>query len=138
MKQVLSELSRKFVLALAANAPGSVRDTLRNYGVLDYFTYTDVSENMGIKKPDPRFFDRILNRAGIKPEDAVFIGDRLDNDIIPAKSMGMSTIWVRQGRYRELEPRIPDEIPDATVPSIVDVPEAMRRLSQLEITSKRK
>ena len=40
---------------------------------------------------------------------------RLDNDIIPAKRLGLKTIWVRRGRYRVLEPRTPDELPDATV-----------------------
>jgi HAD superfamily hydrolase (TIGR01509 family) len=136
VKQILSELSGKFVLALAANAPGSIRDTLRNFGVLDYFTYTDVSGDMNVKKPDPRFFDRILSRAGVKPDEAVIVGDRLDNDIIPSKSTGMKTIWVRQGRYRGLEPRTPDEIPDETVLSIADVPEALIRLSQKGNSSK--
>lgn len=36
-------------------------------------------------------------RSGCWPENAVMVGDRIDNDIVPAKKMGMHTIWVKQG-----------------------------------------
>ena len=35
--------------------------------------------------------------AGCRAEDAVMVGDRLDNDILPAKAVGMKTIWIRKG-----------------------------------------
>ena len=35
--------------------------------------------------------------AGCQAENAVMIGDRLDNDIAPAKKLGMKTVWIRQG-----------------------------------------
>lgn len=35
--------------------------------------------------------------AKCKPENAVMIGDRIDNDIVPAKQLGMKTIWIKQG-----------------------------------------
>lgn len=51
----------------------------------------------------------------------MLIGDRLDNDMIPARRMGIGTIWVRHGRYSVLEPRTPSEIPDVTVESVSQV-----------------
>ena len=64
-----------------------------------------------------------LDKAGCRPEDAIMIGDRLDNDIIPAKKMGMKTVWVRQGYavYQSID----DESarPDHIVDSIDELPE---------------
>lgn len=57
------------------------------------------------------------------------IGDRLDNDIIPARQIGMKTIWIRWGRYSIMEPRTPDEIPDATVTDVREVSEAIATIN---------
>jgi len=58
-----------------------------------------------------------LDKAGCRPEEAIMIGDRLDNDIIPAKKMGMRTVWVRQGYavYQSIddESKRPDHIVDS-------------------------
>ena len=55
------------------------------------------SAEEGVEKPNPRIFQIALERANCLPENAVMVGDRLDNDIIPAKELGMKTIWVKQG-----------------------------------------
>ena len=122
---LLKKLADEYTLGLAANAPASVTDILEDFGVLRWFTHTDVSGSIGIKKPDQRFFETILANAGTKASESVMIGDRLDNDIIPAKRIGMKTIWVRWGRYSIMEPRTPDELPDATVTDVRDVLDAV-------------
>ena len=58
------------------------------------------------------------------------IGDRLDNDIIPAKRLGIRTIWFRQGRYAALAPRSKEEIPDATVSSLQELPSAIDSIAE--------
>ena len=130
VKELLSDLSGSHTLALAANAPGSIRDKLDQCGVLQYFSFTSVSGDLGVKKPDPRFFEAILEDVGVTPGDAILVGDRLDNDMMPAKRMGIATIWVRRGRYAVLEPRVPDEIPDATVADVTEVAAALRALDR--------
>jgi len=42
----------------------------------------------------------VLERACIEASEAVMVGDRIDNDIVPAKKMDMKTIWVKQGNGR--------------------------------------
>ncbi|MYA76953.1 MAG: HAD family hydrolase [Gemmatimonadetes bacterium] len=84
---------------------------------------------MGVKKPDQRFFETILANADTKASEAIMIGDRLDNDIIPARRIGMKTIWLRWGRYRIMEPRTPDEVPDATVADVREVSDAVNSLA---------
>ena len=126
---LLKNLANEYTLGLAANAPASVTDILEDLGVLRWFTYTDVSGSVGIKKPDQRFFETILANADTKASESVMIGDRLDNDIIPAKRIGMKTIWIRWGRYRIMEPRTPDEMPDATVADLREVLDAVAMLN---------
>jgi len=123
---LLEMLAEDFTLGLAGNAPASVLKSLDGFGVLRYFTHTDVSGSIGINKPDQRFFETILANAEAKASEAIVVGDRLDNDIIPARRIGMKTIWIRWGRYRIMEPRTPDEIPEATVADVREVSTALR------------
>ena len=122
---LLEELAGAYTLGLAGNAPASVRELLEELGVLHWFTHTDVSGSIGIKKPDHRFFETILANADTRASEAIMIGDRLDNDIIPVRRIGMKTIWIRWGRYRIMEPRTPDEIPDATVVDVRNLADAV-------------
>lgn len=124
----LERLANDYTLGLAANAPASIRELLEEFGVLRWFTHTDVSGTIGIKKPDQRFFETILANAGTKASEAIMIGDRLDNDIIPARRIGMKTIWIQWGRYGIMDSRTPDEIPDATVADVREVLDAVNTL----------
>ncbi len=54
-------------------------------------------QKRGVAKPDRRIFEIALERGNCKPFEAVMIGDRIDNDIVPARLLGMHTIWIRQG-----------------------------------------
>ena len=126
--RVIESLSKKFVLALAANASSSIREDLERIGVLKFFKHQKVSQDIGFSKPDLRFFHYLLNLLGISADEAIMIGDRLDNDIIPARMIGMKAVWIRQGIYSVLEPRVPKEIPEATVTQVADIPAAVETM----------
>ena len=64
---------------------------------MKYIQLVIASAEEGVAKPDKRIFEIALERSMCSPNGAVMIGDRIDNDIIPAKKMGMATIWVKQG-----------------------------------------
>lgn len=64
---------------------------------MKYIQLVIASAEEGVAKPDKRIFEIALERSMCSPTEAVMIGDRIDNDIIPAKKMGMATIWVKQG-----------------------------------------
>lgn len=124
---VLEQLAQEYTLALAGNAPATITEVLDELGVLRWFRHREVSGTIGVKKPDERFFRTILDHAGFPPSEAIMIGDRLDNDVIPAKRLGMRTIWFRQGRYAAQEPRVPDELPDETISDWEGLPSAIGR-----------
>lgn len=97
VKPVLEALHGKYHLGIIANQPLGTEGRLRQYGIRDYFEVVLSSAEEGLHKPDPALFARALARAGCAPDEAWMIGDRPDNDIAPAKSLGMKTVRVRQG-----------------------------------------
>lgn len=130
IRDALEALSASFTLVLAGNAPSHTKSILAELEVLHFFAKPEVSEDIGLSKPDARFFEYLLRKHDLKPEEVAMVGDRLDNDIIPAKLLGMPTVLVKTGLYAILEPRTPREIPDATVTAVRELPDAIARLSR--------
>ncbi len=135
VREALGILSEKYPLLLAANQPASIRERLQECGVLHLFSSTDVSADIQLDKPDPRFFLHVLSKSGHAPSKAVMVGDRIDNDIIPAKWLGMKTVWFRSGRYRVIEPRMPEEMPDAVVEQASALPKAIEDIAGMILPS---
>jgi 8-oxo-dGTP diphosphatase/putative hydrolase of the HAD superfamily len=95
--EVLNKLYTHYNIGIIANQSAGTASRLEQYGMLKYISVVCCSAEAGLSKPDVRFYELALKEANCLPEQAVMIGDRIDNDIIPAKSLGMSAIWVRQG-----------------------------------------
>jgi FMN phosphatase YigB (HAD superfamily) len=73
------------------------------------------SEDLGAQKPDPAFFEAVLRLADTTdPTDVLYVGDRVDNDILPAMDFGMNTCWIRRGPWGVLQ-----ELPDGAEPELV-------------------
>ena len=123
-KMILEILSKKYKLGVIANQVAGTKDRLDNWGIGKYFDVVVASAEAGCAKPDLKIFNLALEQAGCKPNDAVMIGDRLDNDIVPAKQIGMKTVWVRQGfaKYQIIcnESEQPDFIIDS-ISNILDI-----------------
>jgi HAD superfamily hydrolase (TIGR01549 family) len=106
MKEAVRELSETYRLGVIANQPREVVPLLEERGLQSYFEVLAVSEELGIEKPDPRIFEWALAEAGVRPDEAMMVGDRIDNDIKPAKALGIQTMWIRLGyEGRGWEPR---------------------------------
>ncbi len=92
--------SKGYKIGIIANqSPGTVT-RLENWGILKYIEIVLASAEEGISKPDPEIFKRALNFADCLPQNAVMIGDRPDNDIAPAKKLGMRTVLIKQGYFK--------------------------------------
>ena len=97
-ENVLKILCEKgYRIGVIANQSAGTEKRLESCGLMKYIQLVVASAEEGVAKPDKRIFDIALKRAGCRPSEAVMIGDRVDNDIISAKEMGMMTIWVKQG-----------------------------------------
>jgi HAD superfamily hydrolase (TIGR01549 family) len=100
-------------LALVANQPASRTAELRALGI--DAEVIAMSDEIGVHKPDPAFFARVLQMVGDPaPESVAYAGDRIDNDVIPAAAAGMRAIWVRRGPWGLIQ-----ELDGSTAPALV-------------------
>ncbi len=118
---ILAALSQKYALGVIANQSKGLKERLSEWGILPYFTAVASSWEAGASKPDPAIFRLALSLAGCAPEQAVMIGDRLDNDIFPAKALGMKTVWIRQGFGALQTPKGPEYTPDYIIDSLKEL-----------------
>ena len=88
---------RGYHLGIIANQVQGTAQRLDDWGLLKYCDVVAASAELGVAKPDPLIFEKALELAGCQPCDSVMVGDRLDNDIRPAKNLGMRTVWIRKG-----------------------------------------
>ena len=124
-EDVLSVLSKRYNIGIIANQALGSKERLQKFGILQYIQLVTASAEEGVSKPDLEIFRIALQRAGCKPAHAFMIGDRLDNDIIPAKEVGMRTIWVRQGFAKYQFADNENEIPDVQVDSLKELKEIL-------------
>ncbi len=106
---------RGLKLGLCANQPSVVLQRLSREGIGHYFANEGISGVLGLRKPDVRLFLRVCEDLGVEPAECIMVGDRIDNDVVPAKLLGMKTVLIRTGRHREQMPRSWDERPDFEV-----------------------
>jgi HAD superfamily hydrolase (TIGR01549 family) len=93
MEEALETLSREFRLGILANQLRESIDVLAALGLKRHFPVLAVSELIDLKKPEPEMFAWALREAGCAPEEAIMVGDRIDNDVVPARRTGMWSIW---------------------------------------------
>jgi FMN phosphatase YigB (HAD superfamily) len=85
-----------------------------------------LASEIGLEKPDPEMFRLALSSAECSPGEAVMIGDRLDNDIRPARLLGWKTIRILQGFARFQSPRDEVDQPDATLARLEELVPLLR------------
>jgi HAD superfamily hydrolase (TIGR01549 family) len=97
IKPLLRLLKKRYHLGIIANQPVETRELLNRFGLERHFDVIVLSDEVGATKPSKRIFETALERAGCPPEKAVMVGDRPDNDVAPAKKLGMKTIRIKFG-----------------------------------------
>lgn len=120
-ENVLEILSKKYKLGIIANQCLGTKERLDSRNIGKYFDVIIASAEAGCAKPDLKIYNLVLKQAECEPREAVMIGDRLDNDIAPAKQLGMKTLWVRQGfaKYQNIQNN--NQQPDYIIESIGEV-----------------
>jgi FMN phosphatase YigB (HAD superfamily) len=111
-------------LAIAGNQPAPAADVLAGMAV--DFEFIGTSAGWGIEKPAPAFFDRIASELGLAPAAIAYVGDRLDNDVRPARAAGMVAVFIRRGPWGWIQAGRADP-PDADIvlERLADLPAAL-------------
>ena len=91
--------ARATVVVVSNNLLEEQREKLRGCGLGDYVDVLVVSEEVGVAKPDSRIFQVALERAQVRAEEAVMVGDSWANDVEGARAAGIRAVWfTRDGR----------------------------------------
>ena len=94
----LATLKRQgLFVGIVGNQPVSAEATLRDCGLSADFIAT--SDGWGVAKPDPQFFAKVQQAAGVSADQIAYVGDRVDNDVLPSLDAGMRAILVRRGPW---------------------------------------
>ena len=118
----LTELKQRgYKLGVIANQNYGTKQRLKNWGLLPFFEMIASSAELGMAKPDPAIFEWALKQADCSPQNAVMVGDRMDNDMAPANRLGIHTVRLKRGLGAYHEPQSGDEIPEYTISTLAEL-----------------
>lgn len=142
-REALSELAGRYTLAVATNALASdedlVRKALARAGLESAVRFVFTARDLGIAKPDPRFFRTALATLGLKPAQVVMVGDSYHSDVAGAKAVGLRAIWFNPAGepsplvhpVHDAEIRALQNLPAAlSEPLLPDIPGALQILRE--------
>ncbi|MGB1088329.1 MAG: HAD family hydrolase, partial [Alphaproteobacteria bacterium] len=110
---------RGLKLGLITNgAPDTQQPKIDLLNLAPHFDHMVISGALGIAKPDAAIFGHMLNRLGVNPADAAYVGDSPENDVVGAQQAGLTAIWRDHGN------RPPSHHnPDYTIRQLSDIKE---------------
>jgi HAD superfamily hydrolase (TIGR01509 family) len=87
------------------------------------------SAEWGVHKPDPAFFTRVAREVGAPAARIAYVGDRVDNDVLPAREAGMVAVHLRRGPWGYLHATWPEAAQaDLRLTSLAELPSALGTL----------
>ena len=115
-EEILTALRVRYRLALITNAQGQTetgKHRLGNYpGLMGLFAVIVVAGEGGVPaKPDPRPFRLCLEKLGIAPGEAVYVGDDWRIDVCGSEAVGMHPVWLRHRSLRRNWPQVETAAP---------------------------
>jgi HAD superfamily hydrolase (TIGR01662 family) len=118
---------RGYRVAIAGNQTREAVAALHRLGVeADIF---GAAAEWGFEKPSPEFFARLIAEAGVPASEIAYIGDRVDNDVLPAKRSGMVAVFLRRGPWGAIHAARPDmAAADLRIEGLDELPAAFSRL----------
>ncbi len=122
-------------LGLVSNAAdeGNVQRLIDRADVRGYFDPILISAALGIRKPNPRIFELVLEQWGLPPSHVIVVGDTLGADILGARNAGMRSIWVTMQAESPGNRAHHGTIqPDSTAGALGELPAVIRSLDGLD------
>jgi HAD superfamily hydrolase (TIGR01549 family) len=109
-----------YFVGIAGNQTTRAGQLIRELGLpTDLIT---TSDDLGAEKPSTEFFDKLVARTSFAPPEILYVGDRLDNDILPAKKAGLRAAFIRRGPWAHAFPLSPeDALPDIVIESLTQI-----------------
>jgi FMN phosphatase YigB (HAD superfamily) len=108
--------ARGLRLGAAGNMYAHHEDFLR-----PHVDFVGSSERWNVEKPAEGFFAHVLEEAGVPAGEIVYVGDRVDNDVLPALAAGFRAVRVRRGAHAHID----SPAGTITIDSLAELPEAL-------------
>lgn len=125
----LNRVAREYRLCLSSSDHAREKaECVERVGGIKYFERVFGTHNILHHKTKPEYYREVLELSGSAPERTVSIGDALSHDIIPAKAVGIRTIWVNRRGQRAPE----GAEPEYEVKDLLGAIEAIRKLNSKE------
>ena len=121
-KLTLETLSKRCKMGIIANQSEDILELIEKSGFNRFFTVKAISSSVKLKKPDPKIFDLALKQARRSPTECIMVGDRLDTDICPANTLGMTTIRTKNSLFALQVPNKHCEHPTYTAAYLSEIP----------------
>ena len=113
---ILECLSKKFRLAIVSNTQRLFTlPELKKFHIEEYFECIVFSSDVKASKPNPKIFKKLLSCMKIQPDDAIFVGDNMFDDIWGAQRVGMKTIWINRSGSSNFPSGLEKPIPDKQI-----------------------
>jgi HAD superfamily hydrolase (TIGR01549 family) len=122
--------SRGLRVCIAGNQPEDFERVIRDLELpVDLIAS---SARWNVEKPSPRFFRKIAEELSLPAESIAYVGDRLDNDILPAREAGFFTVFIRRGPWGFLHAGRPEAaLADLRIESLSELEQALDRANAL-------
>jgi putative hydrolase of the HAD superfamily len=108
--------------------PSAMEELLSRLGLVRYLDAIVVSSGAGYRKPHASLFRHALDGLDVPAEEALFVGDRLLDDISGAKALGMRAVLTHQYRQEALDSAAVQ--PDAVIERLGHLPDVVATLSR--------
>lgn len=127
-ESTLQRLSKYCEMGIIANQSEDIFQLIEKSGLGKFFKVKAISSSMKLKKPDSKIFELALKQAGYSAKDCIMVGDRLDTDICPANTIGMTTIRTTNSLFALQVPRMACEHPTYTVAHLTEIPRVLESI----------
>jgi len=117
-------------IGIAGNQPEAAEAALREAGVVADFIAS--STRWRVEKPSPAFFAHVVEAAGVEAGKIAYVGDRLDNDVLPAAAAGMTAVFIRRGPWGVVHAEWPETArANLKIESLAELPDKLQEMYEL-------
>lgn len=131
--KIIKEMGIKTAI-ITDGIPIKQYEKILRLGINDLIDLVVISDELGIRKPNPKLFDFCLKKFGIKGEETIYVGDRIEKDIIPALLNNMVSIYIHRGGKYDIKTtgmRIPNGItPDYEIKNLTELIDIIKEINE--------
>lgn len=124
----LQALSKYSDMGIIANQSEDIAELIERAGFDRFFKVQAISSSIKIRKPDSKIFELAIKQAGRHAKDCIMVGDRLDTDICPANTLGMTTIRTTDSLFALQVPTKVCEHPAYTAAHLSEIPKILESI----------